>query len=82
MTRFLILFLATVPLAACATGEKPVVAAGVEVEKIAIPHISNEQNLAEMSLQNGLAPCPRFISSLDAAESAVNAAPKNYPHML
>jgi hypothetical protein len=81
MRHLFILCLCVTSLTACATSQPPAYVS-LTTQAITLPALSSQDSLAVMSLDNGVAPCPRFMDNLNAAETILNAQPKQYPHML
>jgi len=84
MRRLLFIFCTLLPLAACSSSAPESLALRAQAEhQITTALISPDQTIQNAAARNGQSdPCPRFIQSLDAAETILDAQPRNYPHML
>ena len=88
MLRLFLIVLTTLPLAACATVEtKPIQAASsptYEVRNMPYSFVDDAEMVVTQkeNFDKDGKPCPRFVHNVNAAEEAVDAVPKDYPHML
>jgi hypothetical protein len=80
--RFALITCTVFSVAACASSPKSVSIRMQAKNNITTAALGTETSIEEIAAQNDQAPCPRFIHNLDAAETIINATPRNYPHML
>lgn len=82
MLRVILPVLMSLSLVACATEPKAMTDNQPRLQNAVFVTEKDTDNLTELSAQNGVEPCPRFLDSLNQAESIIQAQPKDYVHML